>query len=100
MPVSVLKEKIADATGVPLDQQRLIFRGRVLKDDHLLSEYRILSVCASCVKAMKCTRNHLLFHLPHLFDDLYFVNHIDCMFPYYPFLLLLLCSNDMIFSEL
>ncbi|TVU04771.1 hypothetical protein EJB05_47905 [Eragrostis curvula] len=41
-PVSVLKEKIVDATGVPLDQQRLIFRGRVLKDDHLLSEYRIL----------------------------------------------------------
>ncbi|KAG2580429.1 hypothetical protein PVAP13_6NG342100 [Panicum virgatum] len=38
-PVSVLKEKIVDATGVPLDQQRLIFRGRVLKDDHLLSEY-------------------------------------------------------------
>ncbi|GJN15564.1 hypothetical protein PR202_gb02486 [Eleusine coracana subsp. coracana] len=42
VPVSVLKEKIVEATGVPLDQQRLIFRGRVLKDDHLLSEYRIL----------------------------------------------------------
>ncbi|PUZ52506.1 hypothetical protein GQ55_6G275800 [Panicum hallii var. hallii] len=40
-PVSVLKEKIVDATGVPLDQQRLIFRGRVLKDDHLLSEYHL-----------------------------------------------------------
>ncbi|XP_062190943.1 ubiquitin-like domain-containing protein CIP73 isoform X2 [Phragmites australis] len=39
--VSVLKEKIVDATGVPLDQQRLIFRGRVLKDDHLLSEYHL-----------------------------------------------------------
>ncbi|KAL6661914.1 hypothetical protein ACP70R_001298 [Stipagrostis hirtigluma subsp. patula] len=40
-PVSVLKEKILEATGVPLDQQRLIFRGRVLKDDHLLSEYHL-----------------------------------------------------------
>ncbi|RCV32105.1 hypothetical protein SETIT_6G231300v2 [Setaria italica] len=41
VPVLVLKEKIVDATGVPLDQQRLIFRGRVLKDDHLLSEYHL-----------------------------------------------------------
>ncbi|WVZ91849.1 hypothetical protein U9M48_037971 [Paspalum notatum var. saurae] len=41
VPVSVLKEKIVDATGVPLDQQRLIFRGRVLKDDHLLSDYHL-----------------------------------------------------------
>ncbi|CAO2170140.1 unnamed protein product [Urochloa humidicola] len=41
VPVSVLKEKIFEATGVPLDQQRLIFRGRVLKDDHLLSEYHL-----------------------------------------------------------
>ncbi|CAD6245782.1 unnamed protein product [Miscanthus lutarioriparius] len=40
-PVSVLKEKVVEATGVPLDQQRLIFRGRVLKDDHLLSEYHL-----------------------------------------------------------
>ncbi|CAL5013879.1 unnamed protein product [Urochloa decumbens] len=41
VPVLVLKEKIVEATGVPLDQQRLIFRGRVLKDDHLLSEYHL-----------------------------------------------------------
>ncbi|KAF8653883.1 hypothetical protein HU200_062017 [Digitaria exilis] len=40
-PVSVLKEKIVEATGVPLDQQRLIFRGRVLRDDQLLSEYHL-----------------------------------------------------------
>lgn len=40
--VSVFKEKIASETGVPVAQQRLIFRGRVLKDDHPLSEYRIL----------------------------------------------------------
>ncbi|KAL5221562.1 hypothetical protein ABZP36_026275 [Zizania latifolia] len=39
--VLVLKEKIVEAAGVPVDQQRLIFRGRVLKDDHLLSEYHL-----------------------------------------------------------
>lgn len=41
MRVSVFKEKIANEIGVPVNQQRLIFRGRVLKDEHLLSEYRI-----------------------------------------------------------
>ncbi|KAL6011839.1 hypothetical protein ACLOJK_002305 [Asimina triloba] len=42
MSISSFKEKIADAVNVPVGQQRLIFRGKVLKDDHLLSEYRIL----------------------------------------------------------
>ncbi|KAJ0252495.1 hypothetical protein HA466_0116870 [Hirschfeldia incana] len=41
--VSVFKEKIAGVTGVPVAQQRLIFRGRVLKDDHPLSEYHLES---------------------------------------------------------
>lgn len=41
MPVPSLKQKVASATGVPVEQQRLIFRGRVLKDDHLLSEYHV-----------------------------------------------------------
>ncbi|XP_037449622.1 ubiquitin-like domain-containing protein CIP73 isoform X1 [Triticum dicoccoides] len=36
-----LKEKIVDVTRIPVEQQRLIFRGRVLKDDHLLSEYHL-----------------------------------------------------------
>ena len=44
MPVSALKEKIASQIGVPVEQQRLIFRGKVLKDDHLLSEYCSLSM--------------------------------------------------------
>ncbi|XP_006657729.1 ubiquitin-like domain-containing protein CIP73 isoform X1 [Oryza brachyantha] len=39
--VLALKEKIVEAAGIPVDQQRLIFRGRVLKDDHLLSEYHL-----------------------------------------------------------
>ncbi|XP_042514749.1 ubiquitin-like domain-containing protein CIP73 isoform X2 [Macadamia integrifolia] len=41
MPVPLFKEKIANKIGVPVGQQRLIFRGKVLKDDHLLSEYHM-----------------------------------------------------------
>lgn len=41
MPVSSFKGKIADQIGVPVGQQRLIFRGKVLKDEHLLTEYYI-----------------------------------------------------------
>ncbi|KAH1065009.1 hypothetical protein J1N35_029996 [Gossypium stocksii] len=41
MPVSSFKEKIARELGVPVGRQRLIFRGKVLKDDHLLSEYHV-----------------------------------------------------------
>ncbi|KAL5702994.1 hypothetical protein ACHQM5_028141 [Ranunculus cassubicifolius] len=42
MPIPALKEKVASETGVPAEQQRLIFRGKVLKDDQMLSGYRIL----------------------------------------------------------
>lgn len=42
LPVPLLKEKIANVTGVVSEQQRLICRGKVLKDDELLSAYRIL----------------------------------------------------------
>ncbi|MED6196930.1 hypothetical protein PIB30_051954 [Stylosanthes scabra] len=41
MPVSLLKEKIANEIGLPVGQQRLIFRGKVLKDEHVLSEYHV-----------------------------------------------------------
>ncbi|KAK8643013.1 hypothetical protein V6N13_012330 [Hibiscus sabdariffa] len=40
-PVSLFKERIAKELGVPVGQQRLIFRGKVLKDDHLLAEYHV-----------------------------------------------------------
>lgn len=43
MPVPALKEQIASVTGVLSEQQRLICRGKVLKDDQLLSAYRILT---------------------------------------------------------
>ncbi|XP_058754708.1 ubiquitin-like domain-containing protein CIP73 [Vicia villosa] len=41
IPVSLFKEKIACEIGVPVNQQRLIFRGKVLKDEHVLSEYHV-----------------------------------------------------------
>ncbi|WCJ30100.1 Ubiquitin-like domain-containing protein CIP73 [Euphorbia peplus] len=41
MPVPALKEQIASVTGVVSEQQRLICRGRVLKDDQLLSAYHV-----------------------------------------------------------
>lgn len=41
MQVSAFKEKLATRLGVPVAQQRLIFRGKALMDDHLLSEYNL-----------------------------------------------------------
>ncbi|CAM6009484.1 unnamed protein product [Sphagnum balticum] len=39
--VPALKEKLAALVGVPADSQRLICRGKVLKDDQLLSAYNV-----------------------------------------------------------
>ncbi|KAH9552019.1 hypothetical protein CY35_09G042800 [Sphagnum magellanicum] len=39
--VPALKEKLAALVGVPADNQRLICRGKVLKDDQLLSAYNV-----------------------------------------------------------
>lgn len=41
-PVPALKEQIASIVGVPVENQRLICRGKVLKDDQLLGSYSIL----------------------------------------------------------
>ncbi|KAL4298417.1 hypothetical protein GQ457_12G024410 [Hibiscus cannabinus] len=41
IPVPVLKEQIASATGVLSEQQRLLCRGKVLNDDQLLSAYHV-----------------------------------------------------------
>ncbi|KAK3121522.1 hypothetical protein QOZ80_8BG0655230 [Eleusine coracana subsp. coracana] len=41
VPVPLLKEKIATITGILSEQQRLICRGKVLKDDELLSAYHV-----------------------------------------------------------
>lgn len=41
LPVPALKEQIATTIGVPLEQQRLIYRGKVLKDDQFLSDHSV-----------------------------------------------------------
>lgn len=41
VPVPELKEQIETVTGVVSEQQRLICRGKVLKDDQLLSAYHV-----------------------------------------------------------
>lgn len=65
-PVPSLKAKVASATGVPVELQRLIFRGKVLKDDHHLSDYRIhylnfslVSVCLFHIILHKLSAIHL-----------------------------------------
>ncbi|CAK7338536.1 unnamed protein product [Dovyalis caffra] len=44
MPVPALKEQVASVTGVLSEQQRLICRGKVLKDDQLLSAYLLIEL--------------------------------------------------------
>nr|XP_024379048.1 uncharacterized protein LOC112283865 isoform X9 [Physcomitrium patens] len=39
--VPALKEQLATVSGVPVENQRLICRGKVLKDDQLLSAYNV-----------------------------------------------------------
>ena len=39
--IKKLKAMIQDKEGIPADQQILIFEGRVLEDEHILSDYRI-----------------------------------------------------------
>ncbi|XP_057467722.1 ubiquitin-like domain-containing protein CIP73 isoform X3 [Actinidia eriantha] len=41
VPIPALKEQIASVTGVLSEQQRLICRGKVLRDDQLLSAYHV-----------------------------------------------------------
>ncbi len=40
-PVATIKNKIQDKEGIPPVQQRLLFAGKVLEDEHLLRNYNV-----------------------------------------------------------
>ena len=39
--VKTIKDKIQEVEGIPHDQQRLIFDGNILEDEHFISDYNI-----------------------------------------------------------
>lgn len=39
--VSELKKKIAEVSSIPVENQRLIYSGKILKDDHTLESYKV-----------------------------------------------------------
>ena len=40
--VKALKEKCVEQSGVPVEDQKLIFKGRILKDENSLEESKVL----------------------------------------------------------
>lgn len=80
--VSALKEKVAAQTGVPVVQQRLIFRGKVLKDDHLLSEYRILHISKQqcCWISFKLFPKPFFLHIASIYEIISDFIHSICVF--------------------
>lgn len=39
--IEIVKEKIEEKTGIPVDQQRLLYQGKILENGHMLSTYNI-----------------------------------------------------------
>ena len=39
--VKTLKEKCVEGSGVPVEEQRLIFKGRILKDENTLADSKV-----------------------------------------------------------
>lgn len=66
--VRQFKERIQEKTGIEPDLQRLIYCGRVMGDDHPLSDYGlyfIMLYCSNCVlsKTLNQLKDILIFSL-------------------------------------
>ena len=57
--VEVLKKRIEKETSIPVNEQKLIYRGRMLTNDKTLSESSLEDHCAVfLVKQKVCCSNH------------------------------------------
>ena len=54
--VENVKAKIQDKEGIPPDQQRLIFKGKELKDDNTLAYYKIQGGMTIMVQSVSVPR--------------------------------------------
>ena len=70
---SALRKQVADSTHIPLDQLRLIFRGKMIKDDddNVVSTYKLEPDCVlHCMGKPSVPEWYSLFRLPTVSTDL------------------------------